>query len=311
MLPNFLNRDSLGGIGLKHAADQVFAQPAQPFRFVVFSPFGLSEQSGHVAFLVVKWKAATETGIQDDTGTPNVDFMPLIPTSATDQLRGCIMGAPARSSQPVAWTLLDGSHAKIGDLDKAVARNENILGLQIAVANVEGMAIVESADDLSKEPNRFFLVEVLVGIDVLEKVALVHILQHEIASRRVRILAPRRIPGENNLHFRSVLPDIIDFHDVGVLDQLQKGDLPLDRQRDAVAVGELGLLAIPLVDVLKAPCLRHLNSMLGEDLDSNIFSRDPVSSKSDPASGPLAQGPAELPRTYMGFASATRSAARC
>lgn len=80
-------------------------------------------------------------------------------------------------------SLVKGRHAKISNLDLEICRDEDILGLQIAMADVEGMAICDGTDDLSEEVDGDLLTKSTLGIDECEQVSLVNVLKNEVSER--------------------------------------------------------------------------------------------------------------------------------
>lgn len=84
------------------------------------------------------------------------------------------MWAAAGSVQPVA-TWLKCSHAEVGELDVVSGVEEDVFWLQVAMADVEAMAIAQSGDYLPKQADSFLLWEGTLLRDVVEKFSAVDV----------------------------------------------------------------------------------------------------------------------------------------
>ena len=92
-----------------------------------------------------------------------------------------------------------------------------------------------------------------------------------------------REPGAD-LHLITILPDIVELDDVGMLNQLEDGHFPLDSQGHAAdTAGTVGLIAIHKIELGNAARLRQHGVAPGHDLDSDGLVRDFVAS--DPHTG--------------------------
>ena len=76
---------------------------------------------------------------------------------------------------------LESSHAKVGNLDVAVRVQEQVLWLQVAVANVEAVTVVYAGNDLAKIPAGLVWVEATLRDEVIKQLAALDILEDEKA----------------------------------------------------------------------------------------------------------------------------------
>jgi hypothetical protein len=105
-------------------------------------------------------------------------------TFTSHKFRCRIVRASTGSPQSVLWTLLNSGHSEIGNFDLTVARQEDILGLQISMANVERMAVVQSADYLPEIVDGLILWNCSDDVDVPEKIALLDIFENQVTESR-------------------------------------------------------------------------------------------------------------------------------
>lgn len=78
------------------------------------------------------------------------------------------MRTAASSFEVVGWLLVQGCHAKVGNLDLAICLEQDVLGLQVAMADVEAVTILESAHHLPIIEYRFLFAEAAVPVDEVE-----------------------------------------------------------------------------------------------------------------------------------------------
>lgn len=83
--------------------------------------------------------------------------------------------------QPLAR--LPRGHAKIGDLDVFVAVQQQILGFEVAVANVEAMAVVDGVDDLLEIVQSFRYGQAAAFDEIVKQLAAGNILHDEVPVR--------------------------------------------------------------------------------------------------------------------------------
>lgn len=75
---------------------------------------------------------------------------------------------------------LESSHAKICKLDIVVPVQQDVLRLQVTMANVESMAVSKTGNDLTEETNGFLFWERAILGNVVEQFTSFHILKNKI-----------------------------------------------------------------------------------------------------------------------------------
>ena len=85
------------------------------------------------------------------------------------------------------------------------------------------MTKANSAEDLTEEHQRFLLIEATrLGGNVVEELSVVHVFQHQIAAYALEEFTTR-VLGRS--HLSTIFPNIIELHDVRMLDQFHDGNL--------------------------------------------------------------------------------------
>ena len=84
-----------------------------------------------------------------------------------DDLGTGVVGTTAARLEELAAALERG-HAKVGDLDVALAVEEQVLGLEVTVADVEAVAVVDSRDDLLEVVQGLVRAELALPHEVVE-----------------------------------------------------------------------------------------------------------------------------------------------
>lgn len=110
-----------------------------------------------------------------------------------DDLRAGVVWAAAARLEELAAALESG-HAKVGNLDVALAVEEQVLGLEVAVADVEPVAVVDARDDLLEVVQRLVRAELALLHEVVKQLPAGHVLHDQVPARRqsVREGARRR-----------------------------------------------------------------------------------------------------------------------
>ena len=125
----------------------------------------LREQGLHV--FVLERQPTTEHDIQNHTAAPHVDLRTRI-KSSTDDLRRGVIGTPAAGLEEVAVLDLV-RESEVGNLHVQVVVEEDVLRLQVAVHDLEVMAVLNPGDDLLEETARLRLFHTPVRDDVVEE----------------------------------------------------------------------------------------------------------------------------------------------
>lgn len=74
-------------------------------------------------------------------------------------------------------------HPKVGDLDVLVLVKKKVLGLEISVADVEAMAVVDGMDDLLEVVERLLGRESAARDEVVEELAAGDVFHDQVAAR--------------------------------------------------------------------------------------------------------------------------------
>lgn len=144
--------------------------------------------------VVFERQPAAEHDIEDNPATPDVDLGPRIESAADDLRRGVVRAAAARLQEVAVLDLI--REAEVGDLDVEVVVEENVLGLEVAVDDLEAVGVLDAGDELLEETPRLRLGHAAVGDDVVEELA-AGVLEHDDdVCRRRDDLVPDRVLDE-------------------------------------------------------------------------------------------------------------------
>ena len=92
--------------------------------------------------------------------------------------RGVMGGSTAGFQHSIS---LQSSHTKVGNLDVAVLVQQQILGLEISVTNVESVAVVDSIDDLQKVRGGLVFLQTALFDQIVKQLAALNVFQNEIS----------------------------------------------------------------------------------------------------------------------------------
>ena len=147
--------DTLAWVNLEHAADKVLCIRGQLLGHVELPNLDFSEEVSDV--IIVKGQATREEGKEDDAAGPDVRGRAVV-RQPSDNFRARVVRAPARRLEhPVV--ALQRCHPEIGNLDVALPVEEQVLRLEIAVADVEAVAVVDAIDAVEKRAPSVFICE--------------------------------------------------------------------------------------------------------------------------------------------------------
>jgi hypothetical protein len=178
---DFSHGDALLRILLEHSPQEVPSWRVDVVWHFKVTSFDLLKQGADV--VVIKRQSPSEKGEQDDTARPNVTSCSIIRLSCHD-FRRCVMRAAARSLQH-ALVCLPCRHTKVCDLDILVLVEQQVLGLQIAVADIESVAIIDGEDDLLKVVQGLAWWQAASPYKVVEQLATRNVLDDEVARMSV------------------------------------------------------------------------------------------------------------------------------
>lgn len=125
----------------------------------------LLEESADV--VVLEGQTSAEHHIQDDAAAPHIHLRPRV-QRAPNHLRRGVVRAPAAGLHEVAVLDLV-REAKVGDLDVEVVVEEDVLGLEVAVHDLEAVGVVDAGDHLLEEAAGLRLGHLALVDDVLEE----------------------------------------------------------------------------------------------------------------------------------------------
>lgn len=269
--------DALLGVDFEHAANEVLGVRRELGGHGELADLDFGEEMTNV--LVVEGEATGEERKEDDTAGPNVGGRAVVvetllelvrsaqsprrgtETTHSDNLgRSVVRRSTARLQQ--LSTALEGGHSKVGDLDVLLAVEEEVLGFEIAMANVEAMTVVHSRDDLLEVVQRLVGVKTTARDEVVEQLAAFDVLHDEVAvgfgivSQDIGRGVKAR---KGSLQVVSGLPNIHEPKDVGVLDELHDDNLALDSEKhlfdgSRVSSGTIAYDASTLQNTKNEPC---------------------------------------------------------
>lgn len=129
---------------------------------------------------VVEWEPLCQHGEQYYAHTPDICLVPAV-GPGLQELRCSVVRTTASGLQFLI-VLVECSHAEINDLDVSVLRKEYVLRLEVAVANVEGVAVFHGAHYLAKDVYGVVLAQGTILVDPREHVPRLAILEDDIAG---------------------------------------------------------------------------------------------------------------------------------
>ena len=130
---------------------------------------------------MIKREMTGEHCVEDHTEAPYVDLVALVMLIA-DKFRRSIVWTTTRSSQPVRWTLLDAGHAEISDLGFSALADENVLWFEIAVTDVEGMAILDGTKHLSEQIHCMLFIKRATSVNHREQITPLYVFKDKVAK---------------------------------------------------------------------------------------------------------------------------------
>mmetsp|Transcript_9942 Transcript_9942/g.28234 ORF Transcript_9942/g.28234 Transcript_9942/m.28234 type:complete len:350 (-) Transcript_9942:240-1289(-) len=201
----------------------------------------LPEKPRHV--VVVEREAATKQGVEDDPGTPNV-YLGARVEPALDDLRGGVVRTPARRLQELAVAHEIGQ-AEVSDLEAVARVHEDVLGLEVPVADALAVDVVQPFHELAEEA---------AGLGVGEPAPL----DDEIEE------LPTRDKLADHKEVRRRVHELEHAHDIGVAARLEHLDFPLHldghllgldalKVHDLDGAGHLGRAVGGVLDLSKCP----------------------------------------------------------
>jgi len=118
-----------------------------PLRELIISPGNFFTHGGNVG--VFEWEVSGEEDVEDEAAGPSVGLGPVVAAALAEDLRRGVRRRAAGSVEEAVLELLrQRGEPEVGDLEVAVAVEEEILRLQVAVRHAVAVAEPERRDEL-------------------------------------------------------------------------------------------------------------------------------------------------------------------
>ena len=153
------------GVSLQHLLDQILREGRHEA-----GDQEIACQNFLVKFIgvwVLKRQIPARHRVQDNSTGPNVGAQSVVPL-ASDHLRSCVTGRPTGRFQLLPFCI-GIRQAKVHDLDVVFVVEQQVLWLEIAVANSALVNVLHAADNLLEKSARLGLLESLALDDVFEE----------------------------------------------------------------------------------------------------------------------------------------------
>ena len=174
VVENSLSCETLVGVDSEHSADKALGLVGDvvPIRRgeVVLTLFDLLVQGGGT--LVVERGETAQKNVENNSETPYIDFMVI--WLSLEHLGGNITGSTTRSTHGSVLLLSVLGETEIGDFDHRVglvAQVNEVFGLEIAVHNTLGMAVLDGFGHVFNEVSGFGLGITALGHDTVEQLS--------------------------------------------------------------------------------------------------------------------------------------------
>lgn len=174
---------------------------------------------------------------------------------------------------------LESGHAKICELDVTIFVEQDVLRLEVSMADVVSMAVRKTRNDLAKQADSFFLGQSSPAGDIVEEFSPRNIFKDEIS---VILHQPESgSSGLTVLQFPPIFPHIVQADDIWMIDELHDDDFPFDTKWHCTSpAGGLGNVGV-LFHGCHASTLDHRCRLLRDDLDSSRLSCQGMLGKPD------------------------------
>ena len=252
---------------------------------------------------VLEGRPSQEHDVQDDPTTPNISLASVVRLEGND-LRCGVVRAAARSAQEPA-ARLQCSHAEVDQLDlEATSVQKDVLGFQVAVVDVDAMAIEQGGNDLSEQIHDFDLFQPSALLDIMKKLSSFDMLHDQVSTGVSNSALIRRMKGRRSSQFVMILPDVIQAHDISMLEQLHDDYLSLKPERNDFAVRKQRRIVLRALDkVREALSPGVLGERFRDDLGRSILTCVDVSHRSHPGASSPADRLTQLPRTDVALSA--------
>lgn len=134
MTPNLVESDAAIWVDLKHSPNEILGFGAEmPWHFILPLLCLIHHDSD---VWIVEWQGCSQHGVQDDTQAPDIGPIPSVLT-ILEKLRGRVVRTATGCRQLMRVSLVERCHSKVGNLDAVIGCDEDVFGLEVAMAYVE------------------------------------------------------------------------------------------------------------------------------------------------------------------------------
>ncbi len=190
VLHHLLQGEALGGVGVDHAVDQLLEVIGQDdlaaVGLLVHAPVVLSRLLGEDAEPLAAGGVSNSEGRltcyeheEDHAGREDVRRGAIVGLALNDFRGHVTFSTDAVAEHSIAFrTGHGGGEAEVGELDVALSVEEQVLQLEVAVADVAGVEFVESYQHLAEELSGNLLGQAASYLDEVEDIAMRAVLEH-------------------------------------------------------------------------------------------------------------------------------------
>mmetsp|Transcript_26144 Transcript_26144/g.42631 ORF Transcript_26144/g.42631 Transcript_26144/m.42631 type:complete len:284 (-) Transcript_26144:276-1127(-) len=190
-------------------------QPAhflgEPARVAEVRGLDLLEERAHA--VLVEGQEARQQHVQDHAAGPEVGLAPVVPLVG-QHLGGHVIGRPAGGVQQlhalVRAPAVQRRQAEVRDLKVSVLIQQQVLGLQIPVADPAGVAVLDPGQQLPEVEPGLVLREPALGHNLVEELPARDHLQHDedLRARGQHLDQPDHVRVRDHLHDADLLFDL-------------------------------------------------------------------------------------------------------
>ena len=166
MLTYLLDPVTLTRLRLKNLRNKVRAIGWEEARDFEFSSHNLLVQVRRLR--VFKRQEPADHSVKDDPATPDITLEPKVLLSG-DHFRGSVAWGPASRFKKAFGRLVNIAEAEIDNFERLVEVEEQVLGLEVAMADATFMDVFNAGDKLLENTDGSLLVQSLMLDNVIEK----------------------------------------------------------------------------------------------------------------------------------------------
>lgn len=158
----------------QHTTQKILRLVRDASRHFEFTSLDLLQQLAHI--LVIEWKPPGQQREQHYSTRPDIRRATVVPLPR-DDLGASVMRTTTTGFEELVPIRLVGSHSEVGDLDLLFFAEEKVFRFEVAMTDVELVAVVDAADDLSEVGEGFGEVETALGDEVVEELSTLDVLE--------------------------------------------------------------------------------------------------------------------------------------